>query len=136
VFAVDSNGKETVLYSFAGYPTDGDGPVASLVQGSAGNLFGTTSSGGASDSGTVFKVDTSGVETVLYSFCPGGYPWTTDGMYPHAGVILDGQGNLYGTTYQGGPANYGTVFKVDSAGAENVLYGFTGGRTEVIPKRT
>ena len=59
----------------------------------AGNLYGTTDGGGASGAGVVFKVDTSGNETVLYSFTGG-----ADGAYPNAGVILDSAGNLYGTT--------------------------------------
>jgi len=134
VFAVDSGGQETLLYSFTGYKTDGDFPVASLVRDSSGNLYGTTSEGGAHNVGTVFKVDTSGTETVLYSFCPGGFPCTADGMYPHAGVILDAQGNLYGTTHQSGPADYGTVFKVDSNGAETVLYAFTGSTDGAHPQ--
>ena len=119
---------ESVLYSFKGV-TDGDGyyPTAGLVQDAQGNLYGTTDQGGASYYGTVFKLDTTGNETVLYSFKVG-----TDGYYPEAGLVQDGQGNLYGTTYAGGDLacsfgnGCGTVFKLDTTGKETVFYSFTG----------
>ena len=121
VFKVDSSGSETVLYSFANSGGDGANPVAGLVMDTAGNLYGTTEFGGSSDSGTVFKVDPSGSETVLYSFTNSG----GDGAYPFAGLVMDTAGNLYGTTAQGGSSNNGTVFKVDPSGSETVLYSFT-----------
>jgi len=75
---VDSSGKETVLYSFTGAP-DGKFPLASLVRDAAGNLYGITVNGGSfSDYGTVFKVDSSGKETVLHRFT--GAP---DGQNPY-----------------------------------------------------
>src|SRR5271157_5755669 len=89
---------ESVLYSFTGYPGDGAIPYAGLVRDAQGNLYGTTSGGGASSAGTVFKVDTTGKETVLYSFTVGGQ----DGVLPYAGLVRDAQGNLYGTTSYGG----------------------------------
>ena len=110
------------LYNFMGSP-DGEYPLAGLVRDAAGNLYGTTVSGGAYGGGTVFKWDTSGTETLLYSFCPGGYP-CTDGQGPESGVIRDSAGNLYGTTYYGGAYTRGTVFKVDTSGTETVLYSF------------
>ena len=114
-----------VLYSFTG-GTDGAYPYASLVRDAAGNLYGTTSEGGdfacsSAGCGTVFKVDASGNETVLYSFRGG-----SDGAYPQASLMRDGAGNLYGTTSAGGTSKNGTVFKVDSTGAERVLYSFRG----------
>src|SRR5271157_1962225 len=126
VFKVNTTGNEAVLYSFTG-GGDGAFPVAGLVRYAQGNLYGTTSQGGdlacnaPNGCGTVFKVDTTGKETVLYSFTGG-----ADGAYPKAGLLPDAQGNLYGTTNQGGASNYGTVFKVDSTGNETVLYSFTG----------
>jgi uncharacterized repeat protein (TIGR03803 family) len=72
-----------------------------------GNLYGTTVSYGAYGCGTVFKLDTAGNETVLYTFTGG-----ADGAVPTAGVVLDGQGNLYGTTAYGGGSGtclYGTI---------------------------
>ena len=113
-------GNETVLYSFTGTGGDGSGPTG-VVLDAQGNLYGTTNGGGAFGAGTVFKVDTSGNETVLYSFA--GSP---DGASPVAGVVLDAQGNLYGTTNGGGAYGAGTVFKVDTTGAETVLYSFHG----------
>jgi uncharacterized repeat protein (TIGR03803 family) len=71
----------------------------------------------------VFKVDPTGKKTVLYSFTG-----STDGSYPMAGVVLDANGDLYGTTYEGGSAFAGTVFQVDPTGKDTVLYGFTGSR--------
>jgi len=122
VFKVDTTGKETVLYSFTGTGGDGAGPTAGLVRDAQGNLYGTTGGGGANGWGTVFKVDTTGKETVLYSFTGTG----GDGAYPYAGLVRDAQGNLYGTTPGGGAYEYGTVFKVDTTGTETVLYSFTG----------
>jgi uncharacterized repeat protein (TIGR03803 family) len=114
--------SETVLHSFSGKP-DGLGPeFGSLVRDAAGNLYGTTIEGGASNDGSVFAVSPSGKEKVIYSFT--GNP---DGKYPHEGVILDGAGNLYGATFDGGELGFGTVFKVVIAtGKETVLYSFTG----------
>jgi uncharacterized repeat protein (TIGR03803 family) len=69
----------------------------------------------------VFKVDTTGKETVLYSF------HGSDGANPYAGLVRDPAGNLYGTTYNGGTSENGVVFKVDTTGKETVLYSFSGG---------
>jgi len=121
VFKVGKAGKETVLYTFTG--PDGGLPMGGLVRDKPGNLYGTTSAGGASDLGTVFKLDPSGHETVLHSFT--GPP---DGENPFAGLVLDPRGNLYGTTEGGGIGTCcGTVFKVDTTGKETVVYTFTGG---------
>ena len=124
VFKVSSKGKETVLYSFPG-GTDGGNPCAGLIMDAKGNLYGTTSAGGASSWGVVFKLAPSGnrgwKETVLYSFTGG-----TDGGGPRAALIMDAKGNLYGTTAFGGASANGVVFKVNSQGEESVLYSFTG----------
>jgi uncharacterized repeat protein (TIGR03803 family) len=122
VFKLDTTGKETVLHTFSSVGGDGTGPQAGLVQDTQGNLYGTTITGGTDGAGTVFKVDTTGKETVLYSFGSAG----GDGTLPDAGLVLDSQGNLYGTTRSGGTAGDGTVFKVDKTGKETVLYSFTG----------
>jgi len=116
VFKLDTNGKETVLYSFTGL-TDGTNPLGGVLMDAAGNLYGTTLYGATANSGTVFKLDTAGTETVLHSF--GG----SDGANPTAGLIQDTTGNLYGTTYSGGDGG-GTVFKLDTNGTETVLYSF------------
>ncbi len=121
VFKLDRRGNETVLYSFTG-GVDGGYPEAGLIQDLAGNLYGTTSSGGASGAGVVFKLDRRGNETVLYSFTGG-----ADGGYSYAGLIQDLFGNLYGTGSGGGASGAGVVFKLDRRGNETVLYSFTGG---------
>ena len=79
---------------------------ALIIRDSSGNLYGTTNNGGTADEGVVFKVDTAGQETVLYNFTGG-----ADGGDPYAGVIRDSAGNLYGTTFYGGTADAGVVFK-------------------------
>jgi uncharacterized repeat protein (TIGR03803 family) len=125
VFELTKKNVETALVNFKSGPKGGgEYPYfAGLVRDKAGNLYGTTSYGGAHNVGTVFVVSPDGAETVLYSF--GSY--TNDGAYPYGGVVLDKTGNLYGTTNIGGTKNRGTVFKVTPAGAETVLYNFTGG---------
>lgn len=121
VFKVDTSGRETVLSSFTGGP-DGGYPYAGLVRDRAGLLYGTTAYGGASNYGVVFKVDTGGTETVLYSFAGG----TTDGCNPYGGLLWDKAGDLYGTTDECGASGFGTVFKVSKTGKETVLHNFAG----------
>jgi uncharacterized repeat protein (TIGR03803 family) len=122
VFKLDTTGTETVLHTFSGSGGDGGNPVAGLVRDAAGNLYGTTregGSGGYPGYGTVFKLDKAGDETILHSFTGG------DGEWPYAGVIRDAAGNLYGTTENGGSV-YGTIFKLDRRGKESVLHSFAG----------
>jgi uncharacterized repeat protein (TIGR03803 family) len=129
VYKLDKTGKEKVLYSFTG-GADGSQPHAGVIRDSTGNLYGTTRFGGTSQMGVVYKLDTTGKETVLYSFTGG-----ADGRAPFAGVVRDPSGNLYGTTDSGGASDFGTVFKVDTAGRETVLYSFTGGADGGNPER-
>jgi uncharacterized repeat protein (TIGR03803 family) len=122
---------ETVLYSFTG-GNDGAHPRSDLTIDNAGNLYGTTSSGGTGTAcgggcGTVFVLKRSAKdwkEEVLYSFAGG-----KDGAIPEAGVTFDNSGNLYGTTTIGGSQNSGTVFKLvpNSLGGwtETVIYSFS-----------
>jgi len=125
VYEVGKTGVESVLYSFPAYDGDGSNPFSTLVRDSAGNLYGTTYSGGASGLGTVFKLTPSGAETILYSFTGG-----TDGAMPHGGLLRDSKGNLYGTTSDGGStlcgmsSGCGTIFEITSSGQEKVLYTF------------
>jgi uncharacterized repeat protein (TIGR03803 family) len=106
VFKCDTSGNLTVLYSFSGTGGDGAVPGGGLVQDNAGNFYGTTNSGGTDYFGTVFKLDTTGKETILHSFSG------TDGMLPQFGLVRDSKGNLYGDTYQGGAHGGGVVFKL------------------------
>ena len=110
VFKLDTAGTETVLHSFTGSP-DGANPVAPMIRDKAGNIYGTTSYGGSSGNGTVFRIDTAGTETVLYSFTGG-----SDGCSPWQGFVEDKSGTVFGTTGECGSSGYGTIFKVDSAG--------------------
>jgi uncharacterized repeat protein (TIGR03803 family) len=126
VFKVDPAGKETTLYSFTG-GADSGATTARLVRDPAGNLYGTTVFGGdlsgcfvGSGCGVVFKVDPAGKETVLYSFTG-----AADGGFPEAGLVLDEDGNLYGTTNIGGDlscapgfvSGCGVVFKLTRVAA-------------------
>jgi uncharacterized repeat protein (TIGR03803 family) len=123
VFKVTPSGQETVLYTFQN-GADGNGPLGALRMDAQGNLYGTTSGteSGPNQNGTVFKLSPSGEETVLWEFQ--GYP---DGAQPAAGVIMDAEGNFYGTTSGGGGFHAGTVFKISKNGFETVLYSFYGG---------
>jgi uncharacterized repeat protein (TIGR03803 family) len=135
VFKLSPAGKKTVLHIFKG-GTDGEYPIAGVVQDAQGNIYGTTLNGGnicsSPGCGTVFKLSKTGKETVLYTFTGG-----ADGAYP-SGVILDAQGNLYGTTEVGGTGcnshGCGVVFKLSKTGKETVLYTFTGGADGAQPQ--
>jgi uncharacterized repeat protein (TIGR03803 family) len=136
------NWQEIVLYNFTGGP-DGGNPYATLVLDSAGNLHGTTSAGGTKQKscsggcGVVFRLTPSPTgqwkETVLHSFKG------TDGSVPHAGVVFDAAGNLYGATLGGGSAGNGTVYKLTPSAAgwtETVLHNFTGAPDGKAPYAT
>lgn len=105
VFKITPSGMETVLYSFTGTPSDGAFPKSSLFQGSDGNLYGTTDSGGTYTVGTMFRVTKNGTETVLHFFNG------TSTAYPR-GLIQGRDGNFYGMTNSGGSQGDGTVFKL------------------------
>jgi uncharacterized repeat protein (TIGR03803 family) len=126
---------EQTLYTFCSQIncTDGSSPYAGLIMDLAGNLYGTTLTGGAHDKGTVFKLVPNGSgwsETVLYDFCSQAY--CTDGSRPFGGLVMDAAGNLYGTTSDGGSVCYGydrcgTAFKLTPIGAgwtETIIYTF------------
>jgi len=127
VYKLSPGGTLTVLHRFAGYPKDGSNPVAGLFMDAKGRVYGNTCWGGAHGWGTVFTVNTSGKEAVLYSFTGG-----SDGGCPNGGLIMDAKGNLYGNTCYGGGTGCsggygcGTVFRLDSKGAETVLHKFSG----------
>jgi uncharacterized repeat protein (TIGR03803 family) len=119
VFRISPSGIYTNLYSFAGYPNDGGGPEAGLVQGSDGSFYGTTVSGGAIGNGTVFRITPRGTETILYSF--GSVP--NDGHEPEAGLVQGSDGNFYGTTSDDVNGN-GTLFRISPSGNYSNLYSF------------
>jgi uncharacterized repeat protein (TIGR03803 family) len=114
VFAIStaSDHRERVLHNFCSRANcaDGKNPMGGILL-IDGAVYGTTSRGGKYDGGTVFRIDASGHQTVLHSFCRvSGCP---DGYAPQAGVITDGNGHLFGTTTQGGRYASGTVFELD-----------------------
>jgi uncharacterized repeat protein (TIGR03803 family) len=102
VFELTPSGKLTTLYQFCSLANCADGynPRAGLVQGTDGNLYGTTYTGGANDAGTIFQITTSGTLTTLYSFCP--QTGCADGSAPQASLIQGTDGDFYGTTSAGG----------------------------------
>jgi uncharacterized repeat protein (TIGR03803 family) len=106
VFKLTAKNQEVVLHNFTGAPSDGSNSNATLIRDSLGNFYGTSEAGGAFGAGTIFKIDSAGNETILYSFTGG-----TDGANPYAGLIMDKSGNLYGTAQNGGAFNAGVVFK-------------------------
>lgn len=108
------------IYSFQG-GNDGASPWG-ITHELAGYRYGATSQGGTANEGTVYEIGPQGAETVLHSFTGG-----SDGAYPDAPPIKDKTANLFGTTYDGGSSNKGTVYKVASDGTERVLYSFSGG---------
>ena len=122
VFTITSAGAFTTLYSFQ--DSDGSFPQAGLVQGSDGNFYGTTASGGDNESGTVFAITPAGTLTTLYSFCS--QPNCADGSFPQAGVVQGSDGNLYGTTSEGGAYGFGTAFELTLGGTLTTLYSFCG----------
>ncbi len=131
VFKLDARGHKTVLHRFTGIPGDGAVPEGGLIQDAAGNLYGVTGQGGHCidriGCGTVFKVDASGQETVLFDFDGG-----PQGNVP-VGLTQDAAGNLIGTAEIGGVHFAGVVFKLDSAGKETILHNFAGGGDGQFP---
>jgi uncharacterized repeat protein (TIGR03803 family) len=135
VFKLSEDGREEVLYSFTG-GSDGADPYAGLIRDAAGNLYGTTTSGGdlgcaqPGGCGTVFKLETTGTFSVLHTFTTG-----SDGEFPYSALLLDSAGNLYGSTVNGGSqsSNFGTVFRLDSRGNESILHRFKGSIDGAFP---
>src|SRR5579863_8540260 len=140
VFKVSTSGDESVLYRFKGGADGANPEMATGLIATNDALYGTTANGGGSGCydgggcGTVFKLNLSGKETVLYRF-----KGTTDGAYPLTGVLAR-SGALYGVAYGGGggsgcgsSAGCGTVFKLSASGKERALYSFKGGTDGANP---
>jgi uncharacterized repeat protein (TIGR03803 family) len=132
VFKISSGGTLTTLHSFT--DTDGNAPSA-LILATDGNFYGTTSEGGGTSCprgsnlcGTIFKITPSGTLSTLYVFCSQSN--CTDGFRPTAALVQGRDGNLYGSTFQGGSANQcesfgcGTIFKITLSGNLTTLYTF------------
>lgn len=109
VYKITPGGAVTILHNFGDGTVNPDGanPYATLVQDTAGNLYGTTQAGGSSSQGTAFEITTQGALTILHNFGS----VTNDGLVPN-GLIQGTDGNLYGTTQQGGTAGVGTFFEI------------------------
>ena len=122
VFKISLSGNPTLLYNFCSQPncTDGGNPSAGLVLGTDGYFYGTTTSGGAYDGGTIFKITPNGALTVLHSFN------RPDGINVNAPLVEGRDGNFYGTASADGANNDGTVFQVTPSGAFTNLYSFSG----------
>lgn len=129
VFKLTPSGTQTVLYSFGANSTDATNPGTALVLGNDGSLYGTTVGGGTIGWGTVFKITTAAVETILYSFSGG-----SDGALPYAALALGSDGNFYGTTTFGGTNGFGSVFKVTPSGSFTSLYSFAGAGDGANPR--
>jgi uncharacterized repeat protein (TIGR03803 family) len=136
VFRISPSGSYSNLYSFGSHTNDGLSIHAGLVQGSDGNLYGTTEKGGTAGLGTVYRISTSGTYTSLYSFV--GPP--ADGANPLCVLVQGSDSNFYGTTVFGGTSTNcgvgvgcGTVFRFSPSGGETNLFSFavslTGGAT-------
>jgi len=132
VYKLGTAGNETVLHSFTG-GTDGGYPYQGLARDKKGNLYGTTTYGGANSYGVIFKIDSAGNFSVLHNF---NYS-STDACYPYYGSVrLDGKGNLYGVTDSCGADSYGTLWEYSAKGTFSLLYSFTGGADGGYPYGT
>lgn len=138
VFELSPNGgdwTEQTLYTFQG-GSDGSDPSSGLIADSAGNLYGETAGGGSQSNGTIYELSPSGsnwTKTTLYSFVD-----ASTGMFPNGGLLFDSNGNLYGTTAQGGvPLALGTVFQLTPDGhgnwTEKVIFEFGNGHDGGMP---
>jgi uncharacterized repeat protein (TIGR03803 family) len=112
-------GKKETVHSFKGSP-NGANPSGRLIRDAEGNLYGVTFGGGVDGSGALFTADAGGAGTVLYS----GFCKNSSSSEPGGKLVMDAEGNLYGTTRIGGTHGSGTVFKVDPSGTGTVLYNF------------
>jgi len=123
-----------VLYNLGSKAGDPYNPESGtrIAQGRDGNLYATGISGGATGNGAAFKITPSGKLTVLYSFCS--QSGCSDGQAPLGGLTLGTDGNFYGTTELGGPADFGIVYKMTPSGTLTVLYTFTGGADGRAPQ--
>jgi uncharacterized repeat protein (TIGR03803 family) len=128
IFKITPAGTLTSLYSFCSVSNCSDGAFpAGMIQATDGNFYGTTGNGGINSDackwgcGTAFKITPVGKLTTLHEFCS--QSSCLDGFYPNAGLIQASDGNLYGTTFYGGPT-WGTIFKINPAGKLTTFYNF------------
>jgi uncharacterized repeat protein (TIGR03803 family) len=131
LFKLSPEGTETILHVFSG-GSDGKYPNGPLTADAAGNLYGTSASGGDAGEGTVFRLSPNGTLNVLHSFAGG-----NDGQAPLGKLVADSAGNLYGITYRGGNGceieGCGTVYRVSQTGAYSILHAFEYGSDGAFP---
>lgn len=132
LFKIDTKGKETVLHTFTGVGGDGSFAAGNLLLDASGNLYGTTTYGGANDFGIVYKFNLKkSTLTTLYSFTNG-----KDGANPRS-LVMDSAGNLYGGAFgytYGNLQPGGRIYKITPAGVFSVVYTFTGGADGASPR--
>lgn len=127
IFKLDRNGSNfSILHNFDTNNEDGGFPLAGLLKGADGALYGTASAGGRSNLGAIFRLNEGGSNySLLYSFA--GLGDGGDGSHPYAGLMQGSDGILYGTTQRGGSNNIGTVYRIDTNGTGYVvLHQFAG----------
>jgi len=120
-----SGPTQTVAYSFCASSNcaDGSAPNSLLMMAADGNYYGTTTGGGANNTGAIFQFNPrTSTYQVLYSFCS--QTACADGQSPYSGLVQDAQGNLWGTTLQGGANLEGTIYEITTGGVFNVVYSF------------
>jgi uncharacterized repeat protein (TIGR03803 family) len=126
---------DSVLWSFSGNggvagSTDAAVPDANMILGSDGNFYGTTNNGGTYNQGTVFKVTSTGVESVQHSFSGnGGLSGSVDGANPNSPLVEGTDGKYYGTTWYGGANNTGSVYNITSGGLLTTIFSYALGYT-------
>lgn len=129
IFRISSGGTFEVLHDFDG--ADGANPLAGLIQANDGNFYGVTSTGGPYDGGVIFRMTPAHQFTVLHNFTGGSYTSGpsagNDGAGPVWGLIQATDGYLYGTTYGGGSAGWGVLFRISTSGEFTVLHNFAPG---------
>jgi uncharacterized repeat protein (TIGR03803 family) len=131
IFTITPAGSLTTLYRFCTVISgnscaDGESPNATLIQGSNGNLYGTTVLGGAHTAGTVFEISPTGTLVTLHSFCAqiNSAGHCADGESPVGGLILGANGKLYGTITFGGRTGHGAIFEITPGVGLTTLYSF------------
>lgn len=120
VYSITADGSHTVLHQFGDQAGDGAGPRSGLVEGSDGNLYGTTAFGGTGNAGTIFSMTPAGILTTLHAFA-----YTDPGTNPAAALVQGSDGNFYGTTrFTGNGTGYGSVFKITPGGVFTTVHAF------------
>ena len=127
IYKITPQGQVVILHSFndGSVPNDGQFPFNGLIQASDGNFYGMTQSGGSANAGCVYKMTPSGTVIILHSFNDGSV--ANDGQNPNTNLVQASDGNFYGTTFGGGSASNGAVFKITPQGQVTILHSFGDG---------